>query len=481
MDSSVPPASPTKPVVFPLKLSTNKQYLVDQSGAPFFWQGDSPWETIQNLSQADVGTYLATRKQQGFNVVLLEVIEHLFTPQSHSPHWVDANGNAPFTAYLSGATCPNPTNQCLDFTKPNEAYFQHVDWVVQQAQAQGFEMLLTVAYLGSLTGRDNNTHLQGWMQEMKANGVANLTQYGQFLGQRYRSYPNIIWVEGGDYTPSTGGSPSEMDLVNAIANGIIAGEGGGSGTHLQTAHFGGGPGNEASDVNPTWLSVDSTYTEVGVGLYVEAQRQAIRDAGIRPLFLIESAYENTKDANSNAISPVQLRAQMYEPVVSGEMGFDFGCDPVWYLGNAGDGNAAYGYNWPFSTSGIWSSWRSALQSSGAQWAMAAGELFRSIAWWTLVPDVAGSTLTSGNGKGGAILARSADGTLAVAYLGGGGSATIDMSRLTGATTARWFDPTSGAYTTLPESPLANSGQHTFTAPSRNAGGDPDWALLLQAK
>jgi hypothetical protein len=88
-------------------------------------------------------------------------------------------------------------------------------------------------------------------------------------------------------------------------------------------------------------------------------------------------------------------------------------------------------------------------------------------------------LASGNGKGGVILARSADGTLAVAYFTNGGSATVNMGNFAGTTTARWFDPTSAAYTTLPESPLANSGQHTFTAPAKNAGGDPDWVLLLQ--
>jgi hypothetical protein len=482
MDSSAPP-TPIKPAAFPLKLSGNKQYLVDQNNVPFFWQGDSAWEISENLSQADVGTYLQTRKQQGFNAIIVEVIEHLFTPSSHSPHWMDASNNAPFTAYLSGATCPNPTNQCLDFTKPNEAYFQHVDWVLQQAQAQGFEVLATVAYLGALTGRDNNTHLQGWMQEMKANGVANLTQYGQFLGQRYKSFPNIVWVEGGDYTPSTSGSPSEMDLVNAIANGIIAGEGGGSGTHLQTAHFGGDQGNEASDLNPAWLSVDSTYTALGTGLYTEAQRQFGRDMGVRPAFLIESHYENEKDAKTGQVTtPVVIRAQFYQPVLSGEMGFDFGSDPTWFLGTAGDGNTAWAYNYPVSTSGVWSSWKNVLQGSGApgaQWATLAGALFRTIAWYTLVPDLSGSTLSSGNGNGGVVLARSTDGTVAVAYFANGGSATVNMGNMAGTTTARWYDPTSGAYTTLPESPLANSGQHTFAAPSKNASGDPDWVLLLQ--
>jgi hypothetical protein len=57
--------------------------------------------------------------------------------------------------------------------------------------------------------------------------------------------------------------------------------------------------------------------------------------------------------------------------------------------------------------------------------------------------------------------------------------TVDMSTIThGSVRARWYDPTSGSYTTDGASPLANSGTHAFTTPGTNAAGSTDWVLVL---
>src|SRR5262249_20697760 len=157
----------------------------------------------------------------------------------------------------------------------------------------------------------------------------------------------------------------------------------------------------------SWLSVDSTYT-AGSGLYAEAQRQTARNAGARPTFLIESRYENEKNGDGSTAQPVEVRSEMYQPLLSGEMGFNYGCNPCWFLGNTGDGNIAYTYAYGASTTGTFGSWKSALESPGSKWASAAGRLFRAIAWPSLVPDTAGTMLTSGNGTGGVILARALD-------------------------------------------------------------------------
>jgi len=46
--------------------------------------------------------------------------------------------------------------------------------------------------------------------------------------------------------------------------------------------------------------------------------------------------------------------------------------------------------------------------------------------------------------------------------------------------ADWFDPTNGAYTTIPGEPFANTGMQQFTPPANNHDGDGDWVLLLDA-
>ena len=57
----------------------------------------------------------------------------------------NAYGEPPFTV-------PN------DFTTPNEAYFQHVDWFMQQATERGFFLLVEPAYIGY------NCTVQGFCQ-----------------------------------------------------------------------------------------------------------------------------------------------------------------------------------------------------------------------------------------------------------------------------------------------------------------------------
>jgi Protein of unknown function (DUF4038) len=71
------------------------------------------------------------------------------------------------------------------------------DWVLHRAADKGFLVLLTPSYTGFGGGA------AGWYQEMKSNGTVQLQEYGRYLGQRYREFNNIIWVEGGTTTHRT--------------------------------------------------------------------------------------------------------------------------------------------------------------------------------------------------------------------------------------------------------------------------------------
>src|SRR5579864_9150263 len=101
------PTMSLPPAVYPLAISGNGQYLVDQNGQPFFIDGDAAWSLIAQLSDGDKDTYLANRQAHGVNMVIVNLIEHLYA--TNAPK--DVYGNAPFT----GKT----------FTTPNDAYFQH--------------------------------------------------------------------------------------------------------------------------------------------------------------------------------------------------------------------------------------------------------------------------------------------------------------------------------------------------------------------
>jgi hypothetical protein len=445
---------------FPLAVSSDKHYLVDATGNPFFLQGDTAWELIPALSQADTTKYLDDRQSRGVTALLMELAEHKFTV--HDPPWLDANGHSPFDGTIGSGSCASGTGTC-DLSMPDSAYFANVDWVIQQAGARGMVVLLVPSYLGYGCGDE------GWCAEMRTNGTTKLGAFGEFLGARYKDVPNIIWVNGGDDTPSG----TDLGLVNALANGIIKGEGGGSGTHLMTAHWGEETsGAEVSGV--PWLAIDTLYTYKDAQLYAEAQSDYARDKGVRPEFLIESIYENEHSSNATTV-----RNEMYGPVIGGEMGFVFGDNPMWFYGNAGDGNP--GWSFATSQSGNHASWTKSLASQGAQDAARAGKFFRSIDWAHLQPDTSGAILTSGNGTGGITLASTPDGKLAVAYFYGSATATIDLTKFSGSVKAQWFDPSNATYATVSGSPFANSGSHAFKPTGNNATGLKDWVLLLQTQ
>ena len=105
--------------VYPLKVSTNSRYLVDQNDRPFFWSGDAAWSLIAQLSKEDAVFYLEDRKQKGFTVIMVNLIEHAFSSNPPRNYY----GDLPFT----GKT----------FATPNEDYFAHADYVINAAASGG--------------------------------------------------------------------------------------------------------------------------------------------------------------------------------------------------------------------------------------------------------------------------------------------------------------------------------------------------------
>jgi Putative collagen-binding domain of a collagenase len=81
----------------------------------------------------------------------------------------------------------------------------------------------------------------------------------------------------------------------------------------------------------------------------------------------------------------------------------------------------------------------------------------------------------------ATAARTSDGALVMVYMPTIRAITVDMSKLTGPTTARWYDPTSGGYTDVKGSPFANEGSRQFIpSEANNKSGEGDWVLVLEA-
>ncbi len=89
---------------YPLKLSENHRYLVDQNGKPFFMVGDTPQGLIGRLSEQDVDYYFADREAHGFNTlgwidVMCAGNDYPTNKEATTP-----DGFKPFNGYVTGGT-----------------------------------------------------------------------------------------------------------------------------------------------------------------------------------------------------------------------------------------------------------------------------------------------------------------------------------------------------------------------------------------
>ena len=152
-----------------LKVSENKHFLVFEDGTPFFYLGDTGWELFHRLNKEETEKYLENRRAKGFTViqaVALAELDGLNTP--------NAEGNKPLIDN-------NPL-------KLNEAYWQHVDWVIKKAEEKGI-------FIGLLPTWGDKWN-QKWGEGPQIFNPENARAYGKLLGERYKNYPKYYLDPG---------------------------------------------------------------------------------------------------------------------------------------------------------------------------------------------------------------------------------------------------------------------------------------------
>lgn len=401
---------------FPLKLGPGGRTLVDQRGEPFFIHGDTPWSLTHNLTFEEAERYLLDRHARGFNTLLVSAPD-AYDPDGKASYPPDRYGRQPF--------------EDGDWTRPVAAYWAHVDRVLRRAAELRFLVLFAPAYLGCCK--------DGYVDALGRNGPDKARVYGRWLGRRYASLANLVWVHGGDRNPY--GVEAE---VRAVARGIRETDPG----HLHTAHW--APGLSALDAFPDedWLDFNTSYTYGPVAWRVLYDRA--RHPG-RPTFLIETHYEDDFGKRTSE----EVRAYPYRAVLAGAAGHLFGNKPLWFCGRG---------------------WEAALDRPGSRFMSHAGAFFESREWWRLVPDLEHRFVVDGRGDPGGddgvqVAVTEARDTL-IAYLPTARAIRVAFGRLAGARwRVWWFDPRSGhaADGGVVESP----GFRELTPP-----GEGDWALVI---
>jgi hypothetical protein len=446
-------AAPT----FPLKVSANGRYLVDQANVPFRIQGDSPWDLLVSITSAEVDTYLANRNAKKFNTLLVELVEHRAW-RSGSPAPANRNGDRAFLRNLSGGTYAG-AGDLADLSTPNDAYFAYVDTVLARAAANGMLVLLNPLYVGYGAPTAQSASNEGWSADMNANSSSNCYRYGQYVGDRYRNQKNLIWVHGGDaFQPAAAIVTCEQQVMQGIKDG----KGSGGSTVLHTTHW--SRGRLSTDDPSLAVQVNSVYSDPTT---VSALcRNAYARASVLPAYLIEAYYEG-----EHSMTPAQLRAQDYRAVLSCIGGNVFGNAPLWDFD---------------------SGWQSALDATGSLDWQRAGALFDAIAWQDLVPSnlgtLSGTVLVPGAdmATGGDVAAAASTLSL-IAYVPSTGTSpraiTVTMTPLASMSRARWYNPTTGTWTDITGGAysIPNSGTRSFTTPGNNGSGNNDWVLVIDAQ
>ena len=454
--------APAAAPAYPLKVSANHRYLVDQNNMPFLMVGDSPHSLIANLSQAEAATYMADRRKFGINTLLIELLCNF--PDVCQKDGSTIDGISPFI--VSG-----------DLSTPNPAYFRRVDEMISAAAANGMVVLL------------DPIETSGWLEALRSNGPTKAFAYGQYLGTRYKDLPNIIWMHGNDF--QTWRNATDDALAQAVARGIRSADG----NHLHTVALNYFTSGSLDD--PSWaplIELDAAYT------YFPTYAQVLIEynrANFKPVFMVEANYEFEHNPGTDGGSTQNLRRQEYWTMLSGATGQVYGSSHTWRFERG---------------------WEAKLDTPGVRQLSYMKYLFSRLRWYDLIPDQAHVVVTSGyHGVAGFIgwlatffgqssgweargfhyfkrltglgsistntyasAASTSDGSLVVAYLPTIRPVAVDMSKLAGPARARWYDPANGKYLDAGDLPLPNAGRRWFTPPGANSAGDGDWVLLLEA-
>ncbi|MDB5357259.1 MAG: hypothetical protein JWN24_3712 [Phycisphaerales bacterium] len=419
---------------FPVKVGPAGRYLVDQKDTPFLIAGESPQAMMVNVSEEEAELFFANRRSHGFNTAWINLICAKYTGGREDGSTAD--GLRPF-------------KNGFDFSEPQEAYFARCDHIIRIAAKHGTLVMLDPAETGS------------FLKEMQTNGVEKCREYGRYLGKRYAGFDNILWFHGNDYNDHNAANDK---LVTAVALGIKEFDT----LHLHTIETEERDGGHTSLDDERWVPIVGLSGAYSYGpVYVPIFRDYNQKAEHRvPTFMVESSYEFEHLGGAQLGTPRQLRWEEYTSDLSGTTGQLYGNK----------------FTWPFLAG-----WKEKLDTPGAVQMAYVTALFEPRAWYELVPDQDHTLVTEGWGKFGdfsyASAGRAPDGKLAIVYVPDKRTITVDLSKLAGPVTARWYDPANGKFQEIAGLPLANAGARAFATPGNNADGEgnDDWVLVLEVK
>ena len=417
-----------------LRISGNNRFLMHADGSPFFYLGDTAWELFHRLKREEAERYLENRRQKGFTViqaVVLAELDGLNTPNAY--------GEKPLVNN--------------DPASPNEAYFQHVDYIVQKAKEKGL-------FIGMLPTWGDKVSKEWGVGPVIFN-ASNARIYGRFLGTRYKDQPNIIWILGGDRK-----GEGVEDVWRQMAQGLKEGD---AGTHLKTFHPMGGNSSSAWFHSDVWLSFNMLQSGHERRDLENCRMVAadFRREPVKPCMDGEPRYEdhpiNWKPENG-WFDDYDVRQAAYWAIFAGAHGHTYGCHDIWQMMAPGRTPISFARN----------NWYNVLDLPGAWDMLHVRSLMESRPYFQRFPDP--SLLEAGHGAGPRHSEACRGNDYLFVYLPAANRITLQMGKISGKEVqAWWYSPRDGKAVSIGTFP--NEGKKQFTPPAGPDRGS-DWVLVV---
>jgi hypothetical protein len=428
------PAAPPR-----LRVSANGRFLMTEKGDPFFWLGDTGWLLLTKLTREEADRYLEDRRIKGFNVIQVMVV--------HGLKDVDVYGDS---ALVHGnLAMPKSTKG---------GYWDHLDHIVNKAAEKGLYIALVPVWGGVVKS--------GKVSEAQARA------YAEFLAERYKASPNVIWMNGGDIKGA-----DFLPVWTAIGNTLRAKDPG----HLITFHPRGRSSSSFWFQGQRWLdfnSVQSGHRSYAQDTSREDPRYGednwryiqadYKQLPAKPVLDAEPSYEGIPHGLHDTLQPrwtdSDVRRYGYWSVFAGACGYTYGDNSVMQMLRPTDKGSAYGAKAP---------WFSAINDPGAGQMGWLKKLILSRPYFERVPD---QSLVKDQGERYDRLLACRGKSYAFIYTYTGRNMKIDPAPLGGAEVdASWYSPRDGSWKKIGTFPGTKVLE--FDPPGEPAPGN-DWVLVL---
>ncbi len=434
-----------------LVVSENSRFLQHENGRPFFWQADTAWLLFQRLNRSEVETYLENRRQKGFNIIQVMTLHGL--PE------VNFYGD---TALVNrNPAQPNTTPGNNPQVESEYDYWDHVDFVIDKAAEKGIYLAMVPVW-GSIVRAGQFT-------------VDSARAYGQWLAERYRNKPNIVWLNGGD---------CKGDIKTEIWQALGAALHEADPNHLMTFHPFGRTQSSTWFHNEDWL--DFNMFQSGHRRY--DQRRPNDDPAMwkgednwkyvledyaktppKPTIDGEPSYENIPQGLHDPNEPYwqgrDARRYAYWSVFAGSFGHTYGNSAVMQMHKPEFGRGAYG---------VRNYWYQAIDDPGAGQMQYLKALILSRPFFERVfaPDMIPNDIGD---KYDYVIATRGE-SYAFIYTYTGRAFDVSLGKITGEKVkAWWYSPRNGKAEFLGY--FNNEGIKRFDPPGQKEQGN-DWVLVL---